>query len=228
MRAFQEDDQPVVSVDAKKKEKSGISRTRAGVASPRRPEEVRAKDFPDKQLGKAIPEGVYDLSRNEGWVSVGIDHDTAEFAVEYPAVVEQMGSPRLPGGGRLLITAEAGAATATGRGCGKWCCRVGGRTGPADFGLPFPAGNQQVEQDRAPPVFLHHEELAWQAASSVASRHRQLDRRHDDEGGIADPAELDTDLYRTGIRISDEQLAEVQLQRATFHGEWNYTIAPQN
>ena len=103
----------------------------------------------------------------------------------------------------------------------------GERPGPADLGLPFPAGHEQVEQDGAPHVLLHHEELAWQAAS-LASRHRQLDRRHDNEGGLRIQAELDTDLYRTGIRISDEQLAEVQLQRATFHGEWNYTIAPQN
>ena len=77
----------------------------------RRPEEVRAKDFPDKRLGKAIPEGVYDLSRNEGWVSVGVDHDTAEFAgVSIRRWWEEMGSLVYPGARRLLITADAGGS----------------------------------------------------------------------------------------------------------------------
>jgi hypothetical protein len=112
VRAFQAEGQPVISVDAKKKEWVGDFRN-PGREWPRRghPEEVRAKDFKDKVLGKAIPEGVYDLGRNEGWVSVGVDHDTAEFAVaSIRRWWEEMGSAVYPGARRLLITADAGGS----------------------------------------------------------------------------------------------------------------------
>ncbi len=190
VRAFQEEDQPAISVDAKKKENIGDFRNPGREwHRRRRPEEVRAKDFPDKRLGKAIPEGVYDLSRNEGWVSVGVDHDTAEFAgVSIRRWWEEMGSLVYPGARRLLITADAGGSN--GYRPRLWKVVLQGLAN--DLGLRisvchFPPGHEQVEQDRAPHVLLHHEELAWQAAS-LASRHRQLDRRHDDEGGIADPS----------------------------------------
>ena len=126
VRAFQEDDQPAISVDAKKKENIGDFRNPGREwHRRRRPEEVRAKDFPDKRLGKAIPEGVYDLSRNEGWVSVGVDHDTAEFAgVSIRRWWEEMGSLVYPGARRLLITADAGGSNGYRPRCGKWCCRV--------------------------------------------------------------------------------------------------------
>ena len=112
VRAFQEEGQPVVSVDAKKKELIGDFRNPGREWHRRgKPEEVRAKDFPDKQLGKAIPEGVYDLGRNEGWVSVGVDHDTAEFAAaSIRRWWQEMGSPVYPGARRLLITADAGGS----------------------------------------------------------------------------------------------------------------------
>jgi hypothetical protein len=102
----------VISVDAKKKELIGDFRN-PGREWHRRgaPEEVRAKDFPDKKLGKGIPEGVYDLGRNEGWVSVGIDHDTAEFAgASIRRWWEEMGSSVYPRADRLLITADAGGS----------------------------------------------------------------------------------------------------------------------
>ena len=173
----------------------GFSRSRAGVASPSQAGGGPCQGLPDKRLGHAIPEGVYDLSRNEGWVSVGIDHDTPEFAgVSIRRWWEEMGSLVYPGARRLLITADAGAATAIGHGCGKWSCRVWRTTWACGSRSAISPGHEQVERDRAPHVFLRHEELAWQAAS-LASRHRQLDRRHDDEGGNTDPSKLDTDLY---------------------------------
>src|SRR5579883_282033 len=112
VREFQRGRQPVVSVDAKKKELVGDFRNPGRQWRPKgRPEEVRAKDFKDKRLGKAIPEGVYDLSRNEGWVSVGVDHDTAEFAVEsLRRWWQEMGSSAYPRARRLLITADAGGS----------------------------------------------------------------------------------------------------------------------
>jgi hypothetical protein len=112
VHAFQRDGQPVVSVDAKKKELIGDYRN-PGREWHRRghPEEVRAKDFPDKRPGKALPEGVYDLRRNEGWVSVGVDHDTADFAGEsIRRWWQEMGSRAYPRARRLLITADAGGS----------------------------------------------------------------------------------------------------------------------
>ena len=112
VRAFQEAGQPVVTVDAKKKELVGDFRNPGREWHRRgKPEEVRAKDFPDKQLGKAIPEGVYDLGRNEGWVSIGIDHGTAEFATaSLRRWWEEMGAAAYPKATRLLITADAGGS----------------------------------------------------------------------------------------------------------------------
>ena len=190
VRAFQEDDQPAISVDAKKKENIGIFAIPGGVASP-----SQAGGGPCQRFFwtsgwvRPIPEGVYDLSRNEGWVSVGVDHDTAEFAgVSIRRWWEEMGSLVYPGARRLLITADAGGSN--GYRPRLWKVVLQGLANDLGLricGLLFPAGHEQVEQDRAPHVLLHHEELAWQAAS-LASRHRQLDRRHDDEGGIADPS----------------------------------------
>src|SRR5262249_24859787 len=112
VRAFQKEGQPAISVDAKKKENIGDFRN-AGREWHRRgqPEEVQAKDFLNKHLGKPIPEGVYDLSRKEGWVSVGVDHDTAEFAgASIQRWWQEMGSLVYPRARRLLITADAGGS----------------------------------------------------------------------------------------------------------------------
>ncbi len=190
VHAFQRDGQPVVSVDAKKKELIGDFRN-PGREWHRRghPEEVRAKDFPDKRLGKAIPEGVYDLRRNEGWVSVGVDHDTADFAGEsIRRWWQEMGSRAYPRARRLLITADAGGSNGYRSRLWKVALqRLGVRFGPADLGLPFPARDEQVEQDRAPDVLPHHPELARQAAP-LAGHRREFDQSHDDKGGVANPS----------------------------------------
>jgi len=110
--AFQKAKQPVISVDTKKKENLGDFKNQGQEWQPEgEPEEVRAKDFPDKQLGKAIPYGVYDLTCNQGWVSVGIDHDTARFAVEtIRRWFSEMGQPIYPNAERLLVTADGGGS----------------------------------------------------------------------------------------------------------------------
>ena len=167
----------VVSVDAKKRELIGDFRN-PGREWHRRghPEDVRAKDFPDQKLGKAIPEGVFDLGRNEGWVSVGVDHETAEFA---GASIRRWW--RRWGRGSIL-----GHAAPDHRRCRRQQRRsvtalesgvaaVGVRFGPADLRVPFPARHEQVEQDRAPDVLPHHPELARQAAP-LAGHRRELDQ----------------------------------------------------
>jgi hypothetical protein len=114
--------QPVVSVDTKKKELVGEFKNAGAEWQPSgQPTEVRVHDFPDKKLGKAIPCGVYDLASNEGWVSVGIDHDTARFATaSVRRWWQEMGCRRFPGATKLLITADGGsAATAAATGSGR-------------------------------------------------------------------------------------------------------------
>ena len=181
-RRFNAAGQPVISVDTKKKELVGDFKNGGREWRPDGRARARSGSTTSRtsELGKAIPYGVYDLTRNEGWVSVGIDHDTAEFAVE--AIRRwwtQDGARALSGSAdELLITADGGRQQRLSRrGCGRWRCRTGRRAGPADPRLPLPAGHEQVEQDRAPDVLPHHAELAWRAARQPRG-HRQPDRQH--------------------------------------------------
>jgi DDE family transposase len=229
VRAFQAEGQPVVSVDAKKKELIGDFRN-SGREWRRRghPEEVRAKDFPDKQLGKAIPEGVYDLSRNEGWVSVGVDHDTAEFAGEsIRRWWQEMGSLVYPGAGRLLITADAGGSN--GYRSRLWKVKLQGLAN--DLGLRisvchFPPGTSKwnkIEHRMFCYVTKNWRGKPLRSRAIVVN----LIGNTTTKAGLRIEAEMDTNVYKTGIKISNEELAEVRLEKASFHGEWNYTIAPR-
>jgi hypothetical protein len=229
VRAFQAEGQPVVSVDAKKKELVGDYRN-AGREWRRRghPEEVRAKDFPDKQLGKAIPEGVYDLSRNEGWVSVGIDHDTAEFAGQsIRRWWQEMGSPVYAGARRLLITADAGGSN--GYRSRLWKVTLQGLAD--DLGLRisvchFPPGTSKwnkIEHRMFCYITKNWRGKPLRSRAIVVN----LIGHTTTKAGLRIEAELDTNAYKTGIKISNEELAGVQLEKASFHGEWNYTIAPR-
>jgi hypothetical protein len=229
VRAFQAEGQPVVSVDAKKKELIGDFRN-SGREWRRRghPEEVRAKDFPAKQLGKAIPDGVYDLSRNQGWVSVGVDHDTAEFAGEsIRRWWQEMGSLVYPGAGRLLITADAGGSN--GYRSRLWKVTLQGLAN--DLGLRiavchFPPGTSKwnkIEHRMFCYVTKNWRGKPLRSRAIVVN----LIGNTTTKAGLRIEAELDTNVYKTGIKISNEELAEVRLEKASFHGEWNYTIAPR-
>jgi hypothetical protein len=229
VRVFQREGQPVISVDAKKKELIGDSRN-PGREWHRRgqPEEVRAKDFLDKQLGKAIPEGVYDLSRNEGWVSVGVDHDTAEFAVaSIRRWWQEMGSPVSPRARRLLITADAGGSN--GYRSRLWKVELQGLAD--DLGL-------RISVCHFPPGTSKWNKIEHRMFCHIAKnwRGRPLRSRAivvnlightTTKTGLWIQAELDTNTYRAGIKVSDEELAAIRLEKAPFHGEWNYTIAPR-
>jgi transposase len=230
VRAFQKEGQPAISVDAKKKENVGDFRN-PGREWHRRgqPEEVRAKDFKDKRLGKAIPEGVYDLSRNEGWVSVGVDHDTAEFAgASIRRWWQEMGSLVYPGARRLLITADAGGSN--GYRIRLWKVVLQGLANELGLRISvchFPPGTSKWNK-------IEHRMFCYITKNwrgkPLRSRAIIVNLIGDTttKEGLRIQAELDTGLYKTGIKVSEEQLAKVQLQRATFHGEWNYTITPQN
>jgi hypothetical protein len=226
VQAFQRQGQPVVSVDAKKKELIGDFRNpgrewhRRGQA-----EAVRAKDFPDKRLGKAIPEGVYDLRRNEGWVSVGVDHDTAVFAVEsLRRWWQEMGSPAYPQARRLLITADAGGSN--GYRSRLWKVALQGLADELGLRITvchFPPGTSKW--NKIEHRLFCHITKNW--------RGKPLDSRAvvvnliantKTKAGLCIQAELDPNTYETGIKVSDAELAAVHLEKASFHGEWNYTI----
>ena len=189
VRAFQRLGQPVASIDTKKKELVGRYRNGGREWRPKgQPEEVKVHDFIDRELGKAIPYGVYDLTANTGWVSVGVDHDTAEFAVE---TVRrwwlQMGRQAYPSATRLLLTADGGGSNSSRSRLWKFeLQKAGRRAWVADLGVPLSAGDQQVEQDRAPDVLPHHGELAGPAAGESRGG-GEPDRRYDYAGRFGHP-----------------------------------------
>jgi hypothetical protein len=230
VRHFQAEGQPVISVDAKKKELIGDFRT-PGREWHRRghPEEVRAKDFKDKELGEAIPEGVYDLGRNEGWVSVGVDHDTAEFAVaSIRRWWEEMGSAVYPRARRLLITADAGGSN--GYRTRLWKVELQGLADALGLRITvchFPPGTSKWNK-------IEHRMFCYITKNWRGKPLRSrgiivnLIGSTTTKAGLQIEAELDTNTYRTGIKVTAEELAAVRLEKASFHGEWNYTIAPKS
>jgi hypothetical protein len=229
VRAFQRQGQPVVSVDAKKKEQLGDFRN-PGREWHRRghPEEVRAKDFPDKQLGKVVPEGVYDLTHNQGWVSVGIDHDTADFAAEsVRRWWREMGQPLYPRATKVLLTADAGGSN----GYRSRLWKVALQRLADDLGLRlsvchFPPGTSKWNQIEH-RMFCHITQN-WRG-KPLLSRAMvvQLIGHTKTAAGLQVRAELDTNAYPTGLEVSDEELAAVQITQDAFHGEWNYTVRPR-
>ena len=220
--------EPVISVDAKKKELIGNYKNPGRTWRPRgEPVKVNTHDFPDKVLGKAIPYGVYDVGRNHGWVEVGIDHDTAAFAV---AAIRAWwygdGAPTYPRVKRLLITADAGGSNSyRGRLWKKELGVLAAETGLAITVCHFPPGTSkwnQIEHRlfsqistnwRGQPLTSH--EIAVNLIGATTTRE-----------GLAVHAELDPGSYPQGIEVTDQELAALRIQHHKFHGEWNYTVQP--
>lgn len=228
VRVLQRAGQPVVSVDSKKRELIGDFKNAGEEWRPAgAPEEVRAKDFPDKHLGKVTPSGVYDLTHNEGWVSVGIDHNTALFATQtIRRWWQEMGAPLYPEAHRLLITADAGGSN--GYRCRLW--KVALQQLADAIGLHvavchFPPGTSKW--NKIEHRLFCHITKNWRGRP-LASRAVVVDLigSTTTTAGLHIQAELDTNAYETGIEVSDEELATVRLKQEKFHGEWNYTITP--
>jgi hypothetical protein len=228
VRRFQRRHQPVVSVDAKKRELIGNFRNPGREWRPEgSPLRVRTHDFRDKELGVGIPYGVYDLTRNDGWVNVGIDHNTAEFATEsVRRWWEGMGSLAYPAAKELLMTADGGGSNGSRARLWKWMLqRLADRLGLRITVCHFPPGTSKWNQIEH-RMFCHITEnwrgrpLVSRAVIVNAIGHVRTSE------GLRIKAELDTNNYPKGIKVSDEELAEVKLQRAKFHGDWNYTILP--
>jgi transposase len=228
VKRFQRRGQPVISVDTKKKELVGDFKNGGREWQPHgAPEEVRVHDFLDKKLGKAIPYGVYDLTHNQGWVSVGIDHDTAQFAT---AAIgrwwKRMGRPRHRHATELLIMADGGGSN--GSRCRLW--KVALQDLADQLQMPirvchFPPGTSKwnkiehrmfchITQNWRGRPLVSHEVIVNLIANTAT------------QNGLKIKAELDHREYPTGKKVSAAELQDLNLKPHSFHGDWNYTVSP--
>jgi hypothetical protein len=228
-KAFQKQGQPVVSVDTKKKELIGQFRNGGREWQPQgQPEEVQGHDFPAKALGKVIPYGVYDDATNTGWVSVGVDHDTAEFAVEtVRRWWRHMGSQTYPRAKRLLITADGGGSN--GSRCRLWKVelqRLANETGLRISVCHFPPGTSKWNKIEH-RMFCHITEN-WRGRPLVSREVVvNLIGHTTTKTGLAIRSALDENTYPTGREVTAQQLESLAIKQEKFHGEWNYTIQPR-
>jgi hypothetical protein len=228
VRRFDKRNQPAISVDTKKKELVGDFKNGGQEWHPQgNPEKVRVHDFQDKALGKAIPYGVYDILNNQGWVSVGIDHDTAQFAANsIRRWWRQMGQRRFPRASELLITADGGGSN--GHRSRLW--KVSLQQLANDLGLKllvchFPPGTSKWNKiEHRLFSFITHN---WRGRPLVSHQAIvNLIANTTTRTGLIVKAALDTNHYETKIKVSDKELSRVRLKPQTFHGDWNYTISP--
>ena len=228
-KLFQRLGQPVVSVDTKKKGLVGDFKNGGREWRPKgRPEEVRVHDFQDPALGKAIPYGVYDVAANRGWVSVGGDHDTAEFAVATLGRWWSMMGWRLyPHAAELLVMADGGGSNGSRNRLWKVAlARMARETGLRIKVCHFPPGTSKwnkiehrmfchmTQNWRGRPL-VSHEVIVNLIGSTTTAKGPEI------------RAELDRKAYPKGKKVTDEELARVKIRRARFHGNWNYTILPE-
>jgi hypothetical protein len=221
--------QPVVSIDTKKKELVGDFKNPGQEWRPEGdPQPTRVHDFKDKELGKAIPHGVYDMTHNQGWVSVGINHDTAEFAANsIRQWWEKMGQRRFPRASELMITADGGGSN--NYRSRLWKVALQNLADQLDFKLKvrhFPPGTSKWNKIEHRLFSYITSNWRGQPLVSLATIVNLIASTTTTTGLLVQAA-LDTNAYETGIKISDEQMAKLRLTPSEFHGEWNYTIAPR-
>jgi hypothetical protein len=227
-RGHQETGDPVVSVDTKKKELVGQYKNNGREWRPKgEPTEVSDHDFPDEELGKAVPYGIYDIAANTGWVNVGTDHDTAAFAVEsIRRWWNAAGHTAYPAARRLLITADAGGSN--GYRTRAWKSELAAfaaGTGLAVTVCHFPPGTSKW--NRIEHRLFSHITMNWRGrpltsheviVQSIAATTTRT--------GLRVHAELDTGQYPAGVQVSDAVLAALPITRHRFRGDWNYTLQP--
>ena len=224
--------EPVISVDTKKKELVGDFKNSGREWQPQgEPGQVQVHDFeirqPDK--GKVAPYGVYDLGRNVGWVSVGVDHDTAEFAVEsIRRWWRWMGRRSYPRAKRVLLTADSGGSNGARVRLWKWeLQQLADETGLEISVCHFPPGTSKwnkiehrlfsfISQNWRGKPLISHQVIIDLIASTTTKT------------GLTVKSKLDTNTYEQGIKVSDQQMAELQLRKEKFHGDWNYRILPRS
>jgi transposase len=229
VRRFQRRHQPVISVDTKKKELVGNFRNGGREWRPHgQPLPVQVHDFQNPELGKAIPYGVYDLTHDEAWVSVGVDHDTAEFAVEsIRRWWRKMGRRRFPHATKLLVTADSGGSNSAR--CRLWKValqRFADETGLQVSVTHFPPGTSKW--NKIEHRLFCHITHNWRGQPLVSREIIvQLIGRTTTRTGLTVKAALDLSTYPKGIKVTDHDLQQIQLKTAAFHGDWNYSILPR-
>ena len=230
VRAQLQANDPAISVDTKKKEVVGSYKNSGRELRPTHdPDRVQAYDFPDEDQPKAVPYGVYDLAENEAWVSVGISHDTGEFAVETIRTwFKEMGRPLYPDASSLLIIADGGGSN--GYRLRLWKVELQRLANQLQMPIKvchLPPGTSKwnkiehrlfsfiTQNWRGKPLVTHQVMVELIAATTT-------------KAGLRVECRLDERTYAKGRRVSDTQMAEVNLVPEAFHGEWNYTIHPTN
>jgi len=223
-------EQPVISVDTKKKEIVGDFKNGGKELRPKGdPEKVRVHDFKIPELGRVAPYGIYDMTHNIGWVNVGIDHDTSAFAVEsVRRWWYSMGRGLYPDAKQLLVTADGGGSN--GYRIKLWKLelqKLADETGLSIQVSHFPPGTSKwnkiehrlfafISQNwRGKPLISHEVIVKLIAATS-------------NKAGLKVECQLDTNIYPKAIKVSDEEMADINIQRDSFHVEWNYTISPKH
>lgn len=219
--------EPVISVDCKKKELVNGRKANAGREyQPKgRPDRVDVHDFPDPEVPKAIPYGVYDLGANEGWVSVGDDHDTATFAVNaIRRWWQTMGSQRYPDALRLMVTADAGGSNSYRSRLYKVeLARLAAETGLEITVCHYPPGTSKW--NKVEHRLFSFVTINWRGKPLTSYRTIvELVAGTTTETGLRVQAEWDQGYYPTGVQITDEQLAAVPLGGHEWHPEWNYDL----
>ena len=226
--SFQECGHPVVSIDAKKKELIGAFHNKGKEWQPKgAPEKANTHDFINKELGKVTPYGVFDIASNEGWVSVGIDHDTAEFATEtIRRWWEEMGQEHYPEAKKLLITADGGGSNGVRLRLWKKCLQQLATTIGLEIHVRhFPPGTSKWNkiEHRLFAQITHN----WRGRPLLSREIVvNLIGSTTTQAGLKVRAALDESTYPIKQKVTDEEMAVIKITREQFHGEWNYLIHP--
>ena len=229
MKELQSLEQPVISVDTKKKELVGEFKNGGKELRPKGdPEKVRVHDFKIPALGRVAPYGIYDMTHNIGWVNVGMDHDTSAFAVEsIRRWWHSMGKELYPQAKHLMVTADGGGSN--GYRIKLWKVelqKLADETGLSIQVCHFPPGTSKwnkiehrlfsfISQNWRGKPLISHEVIVKLIAATT------------NRVGLKVECQLDTNLYPKAIKVSDKEMANINIQRDSFHGEWNYTISPK-
>lgn len=229
-KVYMEKGQPVISVDCKKKELIGSFKNSGKEWEPQKmPTEVNVYDFIDKKLGKAVPYGIYDIYKNEGWVNVGISKDTAKFAVSSIGTWwQQMGRLYYPYAKELLITADGG-------GSNSWRSRLwkleiqkfSDETGMQIKVCHFPPGTSKW--NKIEHKLFSFISMNWRGKPLTSLQVIiNLIGATKSKSGLKVKASMDENIYEKGIKVSDEEFRKINIEKEDFHGEWNYVIKPLN